>query len=121
MVRSTAWLLTVVMLLASGRLLACGWECIDELAAPAEASCHQKSAPAGPALEGGASHACLPEVLEAPVTVTQKAAAASVSPMALADVPATIRFGVAPKPGSSLHRPSPTPAWGARVSSILRI
>lgn len=70
MLRSTARLLVVVMLLASGRLLACGWECIDELAAPAEASCHTESAPAL-ALNGEAAHACLPEVAEPRVTVAK--------------------------------------------------
>ena len=121
MVRSTAWLLTAVMLLASGRLLACGWECIDELAAPAEASCHQQAAPAGPVLAGGAPHACLPDVIEIPITVTQKAGAASVSLIALADTPVTIRLGVAPRASASLRPPSPSPAGRARVSSVLRI
>lgn len=67
MLRSTAHLLVVVMLFASGRLLACGVECLDELAAPAQASCHQEPAPLT-ALNGGEAHACLPEIAEPRVT-----------------------------------------------------
>ena len=77
-VRTTARLLTVVMLLASGRLLACGWECIDELAAPAAASCHQDSAPAA-AVSGDPAHACLPEIAEPSVTVAKPVAAHSLA------------------------------------------
>lgn len=62
------------MLLASGRLLACGWECADELAAPAEASCHQESAPAT-AINTESMHACLPDIAEPRVTVAKTATA----------------------------------------------
>lgn len=72
MVRPTAHLLVLVMLLASGRLLACGWECLDELAAPAQASCHQESAPAT-AVNSGETHACLPEIPEPRVTMAKLA------------------------------------------------
>jgi hypothetical protein len=72
MVRLTAHLLVVVMFLASGRLLACGWECADELAAPAEASCHQESAPVT-ALNADGMHACLPEITEPRVTAAKLA------------------------------------------------
>jgi len=78
MVRSTSFLLVVVMLLASGRLLACGWECIDELAAPAAASCHQESTPLT-VLNGEAAHACLPEIVEPRVTVAKPATAQSLA------------------------------------------
>jgi len=73
MLRSTAHLLVLVMLLASGRLLVCDWECSDQLAAPAQASCHQESALAT-ALSGGPTHACLPQVAEPRVTVAKLAA-----------------------------------------------
>jgi len=76
--RSTAHLLVVVMLLASGRLLACGWECPDELAIPAEASCHQESAPDRSGLPtvalakvGAVAHECLAEVVDPRVTVAK--------------------------------------------------
>jgi len=72
MMRSTSFLLVVVMLLSSGRLLACGWECSDELASPAAASCHQESAPLT-ALHGDAAHACFPEIVEPRVTVAKPA------------------------------------------------
>lgn len=72
MLRSTAHVLVLAMLLASGRLLACGLECLDELAVPAQASCHQESAPAT-ALNGGDAHACLPEIVEPRVTVAKLA------------------------------------------------
>ena len=78
MVRSTSFLLVVVMLLASGRLLACGWECSDELAAPGAASCHQESPPVT-AVNGEAAHACLPEIVEPIVTVARPAGALSMA------------------------------------------
>ena len=78
MVRSTSFLLVVVMLLASGRLLACGWECSNELATSAAASCHQESAPLT-ALNGDAPHACLPEIVEPSVTVAKPANAQSMA------------------------------------------
>lgn len=82
MVRPTAHLLVIVMLLASGRLLACGWECLDELAAPAQASCHQDSHPdrsglptVASAKVGDAMHACLPEIAQPHVTAVKLASA----------------------------------------------
>ena len=79
MLRSTAHALVVVMLAASGHLLACGWECFDELPVSAEASCHQDSPTGGSAValaEGGdGMHACLPETAEPHVTVVKPAAA----------------------------------------------
>ena len=68
--RSTSHLLVIMMLLASGRLLACGLECLDELATPEVASCHTESAPAT-AISGEASHACLPDVAEPRLTVAK--------------------------------------------------
>lgn len=59
-----------MMLLASSRLLACGWECLDELAAPEAASCHEESAPAM-AISGDPAHACLPDVVEPLVRVAK--------------------------------------------------
>jgi len=79
MVRSTARLLVLVMLLASGRLLACGWECADELAALAEASCHEDALshrsglPTVASAKVGETHACLPEIPEPRVTVAKLA------------------------------------------------
>jgi len=79
MLRSTAQVLIVVMLFASGRLLACGVECLDELAAPAQASCHQESArdrgglPTVASAKVGEVHACLPEIVEPRVTVAKLA------------------------------------------------
>ena len=58
------------MLFASGRLLACGWECMDQLAA-AEASCHQDATPVT-AMASDATHACLPEIPEPRVTVAKQ-------------------------------------------------
>lgn len=72
----------MVMLLASGRLLACGWECLDEAAAPAAASCHEDSGTdrdglptVASAKVGEAAHPCLPEVAEPRVTVAKPARA----------------------------------------------
>jgi hypothetical protein len=86
MFQSTAHLLVVVMLLASGRLLACGWECLDELAAPVAASCHQEFGPDRSGLPtvalakvGNAPHACLPDVVEPRVRAPQPVAAQSLT------------------------------------------
>jgi hypothetical protein len=82
-VRSTAHLLVLVMLLASGRLLACGLECLDERAVPDQASCHQESTPAT-SLSADASHACLPDIVEPRVTGTKPVTVhAVVSPLML--------------------------------------
>ena len=79
MLRSTAHVLVVVMLFASGRLLACGVECLDELAAPVQASCHQESThgrgglPTVASAKVGEVHACLTEIVEPRVTVAKLA------------------------------------------------
>jgi hypothetical protein len=70
MLRSTAHVLVLAMLLASGRLLACGVECLDDLAVPDQPSCHQESAPVT-AIGGGETHACLPEIAEPHVTAAK--------------------------------------------------
>ena len=81
MLRPTARLLTIVMLAASGRLLACGLECLDGLAASAQASCHQDSRndsglpTVALAKVGDTMHACLPDVTEPRVTVAKPASA----------------------------------------------
>jgi hypothetical protein len=83
MVRSTVQLLVLAMLLASGRLLACGLECLDERAVPDQASCHQESTPAA-SLSAQTSHACLPDIVEPRVTGTKPVTAhAVVSPLML--------------------------------------
>jgi hypothetical protein len=83
MVRRTAQLLVLVMLLASGRLLACGLECLDERAVPDQASCHQESTPAA-SLSAEASHACLPDTVEPRITATKPVTAQAVaSPLML--------------------------------------
>ena len=109
MVRSTSFLLGVVMLLASGRLLACGWECSNELATSAAASCHQESAPLT-ALNGDAPHACLPEIVEPSVTVARPAGALS-----MAAAPLVTLFVTPDKPSDSsrfsLH------SWRSRFES----
>jgi len=82
MLRFTAQLLVLVMLLASGRLLACGLECLDQLPAPDQASCHQQAAPV--AMSADASHACLPDIVEPSVTVAKPATVhAMASPLML--------------------------------------
>ena len=68
--RSTSHLLVIMMLLASGRLLACGLECLDELATPEVASCHTESVPAT-AISGDPAHACLPDVAEPLVRIAK--------------------------------------------------
>lgn len=96
MLRYLAALLVTVLLLASGRLLVCGWECMDEVAAQAEASCHTEPAPAV-ALSGEAAHACLPEVAEPQVTVAK-----TVKAQTLAAGPAAA-FATSAPPTADLH------------------
>ncbi|MDP2319882.1 MAG: hypothetical protein Q8O42_11170 [Acidobacteriota bacterium] len=93
MVRPTVHLLVIMMLLASGRLLACGLECLDELAAPEVASCHTESAPAT-AISGDAAHACLPDVAEPLVRVvkTLDLAAAPLAAPHLAPAPPSFQL-----------------------------
>jgi hypothetical protein len=63
MLRSTALVLVCALLLGSGRLLACNWDCIDDAAAPVTA-CHEEPAdPAGTTM-GGVAHECPPEPSE---------------------------------------------------------
>ena len=114
MVRSTSFLLVVLMLLASGRLLACGWECSDELATSA-AACHQESAPLT-ALKGEAAHACLPEMVEPSVTVARPASALSMAAVPLVTVFVTRDPVTAPRysihsfraPFEPPHSPAPS-------------
>ena len=104
MVRSTSVLLVVVMLLASGRLLACGWECSDELAVTAAAaSCHQESAPVT-ALNGDAAHACLPDIAEPHVTVAKPASALPMAAAPLVTVFITQDYLTAPRYSSQSFR-----------------
>ena len=88
------------MLFASGRLLACGWECMDQLAA-AEASCHQDAAPAT-ALNGEPAHPCLPEIAEPHVTAAKLAAAPSVADAPLVTAFITPDRAITPT-GGQLH------------------
>jgi len=106
LLRSTAHLLVVVMLLAQGRLLACGWECIDEVAATVtEASCHDEPGTESGgqptiamAMVGEAAHVCLPEVTEPTVTVAKTFKA-----QMLAAAPSVARF-VMPDPSDGLRQ-----------------
>lgn len=101
MLRSTAHLVVLMMLLASSRLLACGWECLDELAAPDVASCHTESAPAT-AISGDPAHACLPDVAEPLVRVAKTVKAQDLAAAPLAALPITPDRDIAPS-GARLH------------------
>ncbi|MDP2390526.1 MAG: hypothetical protein Q8N52_09395, partial [Acidobacteriota bacterium] len=90
-----------MMLLASGRLLACGLECLDELATPEVASCHTESAPAT-AVSGDASHACLPDVAEPLVRVAKTVSAQELVAAPLATLSITADRDIAPS-GARLH------------------
>ncbi len=89
------------MLLGSGRLLACGLECLDELAAPEAASCHTESAPAT-AMSGDATHACLPDVAEPLVRVAKMVKAPELAAAPLAALLITPERNIAPS-GAHLH------------------
>lgn len=72
MVRSIAGALILALLLGSGRLLACDWECGDAVTAPAEVACHHESPDSRAALIGGVAHECLQDAIEPVVTAAQK-------------------------------------------------
>ena len=115
------------MLVASGRLLACGLECLDERPASADASCHESSPTDRSGLPtvalaevGDVMHACLPELAEPQVIVAKPATAhvlVATPPAAVLNAYAKpaelagIRLSLQPRFGS----PHPPPA------SVLRI
>jgi len=70
MLRPIARLLVLTLMLGSGRLLACGWEC-GEVAIAVEVSCHNESPAAGPLL-GGVVHECPPEANDPVVAAANK-------------------------------------------------
>lgn len=73
MVRSIAWCLVVTLVVGSGRLLACGWECGDAVTAAVEVACHNESPDAGTPLIGGVAHECPPEAIDPVVAAANKA------------------------------------------------
>ena len=103
MVRPTAHLLVIMMLLASGRLLACGLECLDELATPEVASCHDNSPTDREGLPtvalakvgGDASHACPPDVAEPLVRFVKTLTAQDLAAAPLAAPLITPEIGIA--------------------------
>jgi hypothetical protein len=83
MLRPIARLLVLTLVLGSGRLLACGWECGVVATAAVEVACHNEPPDAGPLL-GGVVHQCPPEtnepVFAAANKVEQQVIGAFVSP-----------------------------------------
>ena len=73
MVRSTAWLLVGTLVLGSGRLLACDWECGERATAVVEVSCHG-STDSGAVHIGGVTHTCPQEAVEPVVAAPHKGA-----------------------------------------------
>ena len=71
MLQPTARLLILTLVLGSGRLLACGWECGDAATAAVEVACHNESPASGPLL-GGVVHECPPETNEPVVAAATK-------------------------------------------------
>ena len=71
MLRPMARLLILTLVLGSGRLLACGWECGDVAIAAVEQPCHNAPPVAGPLL-GGVVHECPPETNEPVVAAANK-------------------------------------------------
>lgn len=72
MLRSMAWCLVVTLLLGSGRLLACGWECGDATAAAVEVACHHEPPDFDGPLIGGIVHECPPDAIEPVVNAVHK-------------------------------------------------
>ena len=71
MLRPIARLLVLTLVLGSGRLLACGWECGDAARAAVDVACHTESPDSGPLL-GGVVHECPPEANEPVVAAANK-------------------------------------------------
>ena len=70
MFRHTAVLLIVSLALGSGRLLACGWDCLDDRVT-AQAPCHETDSRTA-TVDAAAAHPCPPEAVQLPVTVSPK-------------------------------------------------
>ena len=120
MLRHTARLLVVTLILSSGRLLACGWDCLAELPIAAEASCHQQSTAPDAALNGGDAHPCPPEAVVTPVTISQKSSPASDT--SADGATQTVAFASAIGGSAQSHRPpSRSPLSRARQTNVLRI
>jgi hypothetical protein len=102
MMRSTAWCLVVALLLGSGRLLACDWECGDAVTARDEVACHESSE-SGASLLGGVTHACPSEAIEPVVTATHKAQKQT---LGASQAPSQTISSASPSIGRRASRPS---------------
>ena len=120
MLRHTAILLVVTLMLGSGRLLVCGWDCLDELPIAAQASCHQQSTAPEAALNGGDVHPCPPEAVATPVTISQKSGLAS-NTSADGGAQAVVFASAIGGSAQSQRPPSRSPLSRARYTTILRI
>ncbi len=114
-----AQVLVMVMLLASGRLLACGWQCSDELASPAASPCHQESAPLT-TINGEVAHACLPEAVEPRVTAVKPAAPLMASAPMLATAVSTLPTAASRADSRRTAHALPAPPCSP-APSVLRI
>jgi hypothetical protein len=105
MMRSTAWCLVFTLLVGSGRLLACDWECGDAVATRVDVACHESSE-SGTSLIGGVAHECPSEAIEPVVTATHKAEKQT--------------LGASQAPSQSISSASPSIGWRASRPSELR-
>ena len=120
MLRHTALMLVVTLILSPGRLLVCGWDCLDELPIAAEASCHQPSAAPEAVLNAGGAHPCPPEAVETPVTISQKSGLAFDTSADGGTQTATFAPAIA-RSAQSQRPPSRSPLTRARCTNVLRI
>jgi hypothetical protein len=72
MLRPIARLLILTLLLSSGRLLACGWECSDAVTAAVDVACHSEPTDSGAPLIGGVAHECPPDAIDPVVAAASK-------------------------------------------------
>lgn len=119
MFRHTTVLLIVSLTLGSGRLLACGWDCLDD-PVTAQAPCHETDSRTA-ALDAATAHPCPPEAVQLPVTVSPKN---TTQLERLAHWSTSEPAAMAVPPSSSRppdHLSSPLPLYHPRVVAVLRI
>ena len=104
----------------SGRLLACGWECADQLVNAPDAACHESAPTEGLSMSASA-HACAPDIAD-PAVATLKAGAGAPQLIAFT-TPGIVASVHAPAAASfAAHRPpSLSPVACSLRSTVLRV
>ena len=120
MLRHSALLLVLTLTLGSGRLLACGWECADQLVNTHEPACHESASTDGLAMSASA-HDCAPDEAD-PAVATLKAGAGAPQVIAFTTVGIVTSIHAPAAASFAADRPpSLSPAACSLRSTVLRI